>query len=260
MNHIAKTFVAGDGRAYRSHTWESREGGYRRTAILAGNGAWPVEREKRLVDFLLDRGFRVMSLELAFGAPTPPRARLGPFRKAISDFAAEAAPIGLPVYLLASSLSGSALLPAAEGIRGIAALALIGPVVEFPPPGLKSAFFLFPTAQLEIGREGQSGLPESLDGFQAGPALLRFNKRDLKEAAADLKRRLGDGLSLPAAAFAGEEDPWLSPAGRLELSKAGVKVYSYPRVRREPGHDRYADNFYADLGSFLDEVEAKKNG
>jgi len=260
MNHIAKSFISSDGRVYRSHSWESREGGYRRTAILVGNGAWPVETEKKLVGFLIDRGFRVLSLELAFGAPQLPRARLGSFRLAIADFVKEATPIGLPVYVLASSFSGSALAPTAETLQGIAALALISPVVEFPPPKLKSPLFFLPSTQLEVQREDQSGLPELLDGFQASTVTLRFSKRDLKEAAADLKRVLDDKVAIPAAAFAGEDDPWLSQAGRLGLSAAGVKVYSYPRVRREPGHDRYADNFYADLGSFLDEVEAKKNG
>ena len=74
----------------------------------------------------------------------------------------------------------------------------------------------------------------------------------------DIERSLGKPQTVPTAAFAGEDDPFLSQEGIKALSKAGLKVYSYPRVKHEPGHDRYADNFYADLGSFLDEVEAGK--
>jgi alpha-beta hydrolase superfamily lysophospholipase len=258
MNHIAKNFVSSAGRAYRSHSWESREGGYRRTAIVVGNGCWSVQAEKRLVSFLLDRGFRVQSLELALGSIQAPRPRLAAFRTAISDFAKEATPVGLPIYILAASFSGIALLPIVEGIQGFAALALLSPVVNLPPPKRSFLSFLLPTVQLGLARADQSGLPELLDGFQAGEAQLRLNKRDLKEAAADFERALEGGLKSPVAAFAGEDDPWLSQAGRQSLASAGVKVFSYPRVKREMAHDRYADNYYADLGSFLDEVEARK--
>ena len=35
-----------------------------------------------------------------------------------------------------------------------------------------------------------------------------------------------------------------------------MKVYAYPRVRHALAYDRYSDNYYADLGAFLDGVEA----
>ena len=44
--------------------------------------------------------------------------------------------------------------------------------------------------------------------------------------------------------------------GRAALSRSGAKLFAYPRVRHEPGRDRYTDNYFADIGSFLDEVES----
>lgn len=263
MNHISKSFVSSDGRAYKCHSWELREGGYRRAALLVGNGLWPAGKETKLISFLIDRGFRVISPELAFGGaamPAMPRIRLGAFREAISSFAGTEAPLRLPLYLVASSFSAGALLSAAKGIEGIAAMALIAPVVELPPPGLKVPIFFLPKAELAVKREDLSGSPELLEGFAdsgaQGSSKLIFDKRDLKTAAAEIAAALEERAGPPAAAFAGEDDPYLSRAGRDALSRAGIKVYSYPRIRREPAHDRYADNFFADLGSFLDEVEA----
>ena len=258
MNHISKMFAPDGGRAYRSHSWELREGGFRRVAVLVGNGVWPAHKEKRLVAFLIDRGFCVLSLEIAFGSPETPRVRLHAFRDAVAAFAKEANPLGLPLYLLASSFSASALLPVAGGMEHMAALALVSPIVEFPPHGLKTPVFFMPTAELAAGPESQSGQPELLEGLADAAAALKFRKRDLKDAAADIARSLEKPYGIPAAAFAGQDDPLLSQEGLGSLSRAGIKVYSYPRVKREPGRDRYADNYFAILGSFLDEVEAGK--
>jgi hypothetical protein len=258
MNHISKSFVTGDGRAHKCHSWESREGGYRRAALLVGNGVWPVDKETRLISFLMDRGFRVLSLDLAFGSPEAPRVSLRAFREAIAAYAREATPLGLPLYLIASSFSGGALLPALGKIDGIAAAALLAPVVEFPPAGLRKSLFFMPTAELSLGREEQSGCPELLEGLAEGRSTLKFRKRDLKAAAAELAATLGKPLGVTAAAFVGEDDRMLSQGGRDALAKAGAKIYSYPRVRHVPAHDRYSDNFFADLGSFLDEAEAGK--
>ncbi len=258
MNHISKSFTSGEGRVYKSHSWEQREGGFRRTALVVGNGLWPVQKEERLINFLLDRGFRVLSLEAAYGPHETPRLRLRSFIGAIVDFAKQASLDGLPLYLLASSFSASALLPAAAEIPGLAALGLVSPIVDFALPKVKMPLFFLSAAELAVKTEHLSGMPELLEGFFQGEAQLKFHKRDLRTAGSDVARALEKGFSFPVAAFAGQDDPFLDEAGRSALSKAGVKVFSYPRVRREPGHDRYTDNYYADLGSFLDEVETKK--
>jgi hypothetical protein len=258
MNHISKMFASSGGRVYRSHSWELRERGNRRAALLVGNGLWPAHKEKRLVSFLLDHGFFVFSLDLAFGSSNAPRVRLGAFRDAIASFAKSAKPIGLPLYLVASSFSASALLPVAADMEGIAAVAFVSPIVEFPPPKLKSALFFLPTARLAVGPELLSGRPELLEGLAEGVSVLKFRKRDLETLAADVSRALEKPFGIPVAVFAGEEDPFLSQLGFQALSRAGAKVHSYPGVRREPGRDRLADDFYADFGFFLDEVEAGK--
>jgi hypothetical protein len=254
MNHIAKNFETKEGRVYKSHSWELREGGYRRAALIVGHGLWPVSEELKLIGFLLDRGFLVISLEVAYGSSQRPR--LSTFREAVAAFAEEAAPVGLPLYILASSFSASALLPVAEKLPEATALALISPIVDFPPPGLKVPLFFWPSAELPVETSELSGAPEGLTGLLEGKSGFRFRRRDLKDLAAELMRILEAPLGLPTAAFAGEDDHLLPESGRRILSEAGIRVYSYPRVKREPGHDRYVDNFYADLGSFLDEVEA----
>jgi hypothetical protein len=261
MNHISTSFALDDGRSYKSHSWELREGGYRRVALLLGNGLWPIAKEPRMIAFLLDRGFRILTLDIAFGSALFPRVGLRAYREAVGSFARASVEPDLPFYILASSFSAGALLPIASSIPGLAAVALLAPVVEFPPPRLKRSCFLCPSAELAIRPEdlcGESELAAALvsEGLIAARAPLKFRKRDLWTAAADLASALAEGLAVPVAAFSGDDDPFITQEGRLALSRSGAKLYAYPRVKHEPGRDRYADNYYADLGSFLGEVES----
>jgi alpha-beta hydrolase superfamily lysophospholipase len=259
MNHITKDFAAGDGRHCRCHSWEIREGGYRRIALFVGNGIWPVAKETRLIGFLLDRGFRVLAPEIAFGSSSVPRFKLDDFRQAVAALSVQVPSkleSALPLYLLASSASAGALLPVVSSLPGLASIALIAPIVDFPPPGLHRRLLFWRSAELAIVPDALSGMPELLKDLVPERPSLNFRARDLKKAAADLASRLDMSLGVPFAAFSGDDDPLITKEGRLALERAGAKLYSYPRVRHEPGHDRYADNFYADLGSFLDSVEA----
>lgn len=259
MNHLTQGFASRDGRVFKSHSWELHEGGYRRLALLVGGGARPVDQEPRLIGFLLERGFRIAALDLAYGAPVGPgyaRPDLRAFREALSSFAASNESPDLPLYVIAESFSAGALLPVAEVLPTAAAWALVAPVVEFPPPGAPRPCFLAPSVTLKVGPEELCGDPE-LRGAMAGEALsFSFRMRDLRLADAELGATMAAAFACPVAAFSGESDPFLGEAGRVRLQRFGAKVYGYPRVRHDPGRDRYADNFYADLGSFLDEVEA----
>jgi alpha-beta hydrolase superfamily lysophospholipase len=261
MNHISMNITARDGHVYKCHSWELREGGYRRIVLLVGGGARPVDQETHLVRFLLDRGFRVAALDLAYGAPlegSGARPSLRAFRETVASFAAENAAPYLPFYVVALSFSAGALLPVADSLPTAAAWALIAPVVEFPPAGLKRSCFFLPSAELAVGPKELCGDPELLEEWSDKARAFRFRKADLKTAAADLGSALETSMGCPVAAFSGESDPFLAEGGRAALKRAGVKIYGYPRARHDPGHDRYADNFFADLGSFLDEVEAGK--
>jgi hypothetical protein len=257
--------MAGGGRAFKFHSWEIREGGYRKTALFLGNGLWPLENEERLIRFLLDRNFRVLAPEIAYGSGPAPRLGLQAFRKALVSFAKAEIASGLPLYLIACSASAGAVLPIASTLPELAAVALIAPIVDFPPPGSRRPFFILPGGELAMTPEALSGEPELLEGLVSPKTVLRFRGRDQRELNAGLGRLCApkDPVKAPALAFfAGDEDPCLSPEGRSLLARAGAKQYGYPRVRHEPGRDRFADNYYADLGSFLDEVEAraKKRG
>jgi alpha-beta hydrolase superfamily lysophospholipase len=261
MNHISKSFLARDGRTYKSHSWELREGGYKRIALLVGSGERPIDQESRLVRFLLDRGFRVVALDLAYGAPLDsgaPRPGLRSFREAIAAFAAANEAPYMPFYIIASSFSAGALLPIAASMPQAAAWALIAPVVEFPPLGLRRSCFFMPSADLSVGPKELCGDPDLLEKWADKSKLYKFRKSELKAAGSELASALTKDFGCPLAAFSGEADPFISEAGRASLKQAGSKLYGYPRVRHDPGFDRYADNYYADLGSFLDEVEAGK--
>jgi len=258
MNHIARDFASRDGRSYRCHSWELRQGGYRRIALYWGNGLWPAVEETKLIGFLVEKGFKVLALDLAFGQAEGPTIGLRAFREAAASLAAEASDSGLPVYLIASSFSASALLPAVKEFGPIVSTALIAPVLLFPPAGLRSTFPCFAAATLRVDALTLSGEPALLDGLMDRPRHQRFRKRDLRALASESPLARASELGGRAAVFAGEEDPLLGDGELRELEKAGVRVYSYPRVRREPARDRYSDNFYADLGSFLDEMESTR--
>jgi alpha-beta hydrolase superfamily lysophospholipase len=261
MNHISKSFALGDGRSCKSHYWELREGGYRRVALLLGNGLRPAEKETRMISFLLERGFRVVSLDIAFGSAEGPRIALRTFRDAVTAFAKGSADPGLPFYVLASSFSAGAILPIASSIPGLAAMALFAPVVDFPQPRFKKTCFLMPFVELEVKSEdlcGEASLAEALvsEGLVKARSTLRFRKRDLHTLGAELATVLTRTPAIPVGIFTGEDDPFVAREGRSAFARSKARVYSYPRVRHEPGRDRYADNFYADLGAFLGEVES----
>jgi hypothetical protein len=257
MNHIARDFASRDGRSYRLHSWELRQGGYRRIALLWGNGLWPAADETRLLGFLVERGFKATALDLAYGSDDPPRVGLRAFRQAAASLAAAVSGEGLPVYLIASSFSASALIGAMKELGPLAAAALIAPVLSFPPAGLRSPLPFFGSATLRVDAQALSGESALLDGHMDRPRRYRFRKADLRSLAAEPLATGAAQLAGRAAVFAGEDDPLLGRGDLDELRMAGVRVYSYPRVRREVARDRYSDNYYADLGSFLDETETK---
>ncbi len=259
MNHIARDFSSGDGRAYRLHVWELRQGGYRKNAVYWGNGLWPVMRDKRLVSFLIERGFKVSALELAFGSAIPPYVGLRSFRRAAVALLTEVSAAGLPVYMIASSFSASALLSVLQDLSRVEAAALIAPVFRFPPPGLRSTFPCFSAASLRLDAGSLSGEPALLEGLADPPRQCRFRKRDMRILSSEQLVARASGLAARAAVFAGEDDPLIDKDDLRSLKEAGLRLYSYPRVKREPGRDRYADNFYADLGSFLDEMESRSS-
>lgn len=260
MNHIASDYTAPDGTRHRSHAWELREGGYRRIALVLGYPFWPTAREKRLLRFLMDRGFRVHSLELSFGSSGGQKASLIAMRAAVSSYAAEIqGRHGLPLYILASSFSAALVDPALRMLDGLAGLGLISPVLDYPPLGLLTPrCFLRQWSSLAVSVDQLSGLPASLDEVLDGAVPgLRFSRRDLRALAAERTADFLSSVGVPIAIFGGEDDPFLPASTRERMASTGAKNYAYPRVRHVPAHDRYADNFYADLGSFIDEVEAR---
>jgi alpha-beta hydrolase superfamily lysophospholipase len=260
MNHIASSFTAPDGGTYRSHMWELRDSGYRRLALVLGFPFWPLGRDKRLLDFLLERGFLVHSIELGFASADKPREDIASLRRAAVAYAASLqSRTALPLYLVAQSFN-AALAPAFYRHEGLAAAALVSPVLDYPPAGIKMPRCLFAAiAELELARENLSGKPELLDELLGGSVpVAKFLKRDLKTLHSESPATLAPELGAPVGVFAGEEDPLLAAPIREALASGGAKIYSYPRVRHIPPFDRYADNYYADLGSFLDEVEARR--
>ncbi|HUW40243.1 MAG TPA: alpha/beta fold hydrolase [Rectinemataceae bacterium] len=264
MNHIASNFASPDGVVYRSHLWELRDSGYRRSALVLGFPFWSLGRDRRLITFLLDRGFLVHSIELGFASSDRPRADLGSLRRAAAAYADSLRERGLPLYLVAQSFN-AAMVPAFLRRKELAAAALVSPVLDYPPPGTKMPRCIFgAAAETMIPRESLSGKPELLDGIMGPEAYTaKFSKRDLKALHSESPATLAPELGAPVAVFAGEEDPFVSAPIREALASGGAKIYSYPRVRHIPPFDRYADNYYADLGSFFDEIEvasARKKG
>lgn len=261
MNHIASSFTAPDGNVYRSHAWELRDGGYRRLALVLGFPLWPLGRDGRLLSFLLDRGFLAHSIELGFASGQKPRASLASLRQAAVAYARSLqAAKQLPLYLITQSFN-AALAPAFRRHEGLAGAALISPVLDFPPPGtVMPHCFLGSTAELRLSQDVLTSRPELLEGLLEGQVPpVKFLKRDLKTLHAESPATIAPELAAPVAAFAGEDDTLLTAPIREALASGGAKLYTYPRVRHLPPFDRYADNFYADLGSFLDELEATKS-
>jgi hypothetical protein len=258
---MSTSFSAQNGHSYKCHSWELREGGYRKIALLVGDGVRPVDQESRLLSFLLERSFRIVALDLAYGAQSEPglqRPDLRAFREAMAAFASANEAPSLPFYVIAQSFSAGALLPVADVLPTAAAWALIAPVVEFPPRRLKRVCFLSPYAELDLTPQDLCGDDELLADWRDKGQVFRFRMSDMRLAASDLGAALETRLDCPVAAFAGEADPFLTDAGRVALKRGGARLYGYPRVKHDPGRDRYSDNYYADLGAFLDEVEAGK--
>ena len=87
----------------------SAKAGIGKIALLFGYSLWPIAREKRLIGFLMERGFRVNALELGIGSSAYPKPSLDSIRAAAKAYATELASPALPLYVLASSLSAAAV-------------------------------------------------------------------------------------------------------------------------------------------------------
>ncbi len=268
MNHIASDFMRSNGTKYRYQVWEIRQHAFKESAIVFGSPFFEVGKDKRFIKYLLNRNFRVYAPDFRFfGQSTDGRKGIDEMVDAAEDFCGFVKKTdGLPIVLMSLSVSAPlALRLVADRCPEVSSVAFIAPVFGLGMTNLSvPRFFLKTRAALKVEKEDLIGREDDPTGATPPFALeSSFSKRAVKEIRKDAsttKDRLVEAAEkCSIGIFAGDGDPFSESALVDGLAnEPGIKTYAHLRSKHLIMHDRHADNFYRNLGIFLDEVEAKK--
>lgn len=262
MNHIRSTWKGAQGLPLAYEYWEKSQGSYRWIALVLEDPLMPLRENQRLLDFLLERRFKVYAVSW----PTHSGQALGAHGlKALSSQLAAfirhlSESQSLPIVALPQSFHALPFLACFLDFRPpLRAVAFLSPVFALPI-GLsaKRTCFLAKELTLRVAREDLA-LPgfEADMGLQQSPSLLHFPRRLIRE----LERRqtiLAQGLSelssaSPCAVFSGEDDRLLGLADLSQVKACSTAdCFRYPRMRHLNCLDHHWDNLAQDLLLWLD--------
>jgi hypothetical protein len=262
MNHTRSVFHAPGVPSFPFESWEVRQGGFRRTAILLTGGFLPSDAIPSLREALLSRYFKVYAPafpELRTGKGKP--AGLEELIRGLHAFAVSArkGDGGVPMVAIAASFLCLPFMAAlGRDFPPLESIALLSPVVDFARTPLAVPLFLRRWVTVRPP-EGALGSPEELKvmGDRIVPEL-RMPKRLIKgmrRLSQPPAGRKGDTI----AVFTGEADPIMAgnPAGKW-AEGIGAEVHSYPRGTHLLFFDKHSENVLRDLCSFLDRSAARK--
>jgi hypothetical protein len=262
MNHTRSVYRAPDGLSFPFQTWEVRQGGFRRTALLLTDGFLPAEAFSGLRELLLARYFKIYAPAfpgLRSGGGKPPGLRelgmglLG-FLRSVSEKDG-----GVPVAaIVASVLCLPFLACLSKEFPRLESIALLSPLADFSRPPFAVPLFLRRWVTLRAAEDALGDAEE----LKAVEGELRTELRAPKRLIRDMRGRAEPPVARKGdlvAAFVGEADPLLAgnPADAW-LKACGAELHSYPRGRHLLFFDKHSKNVLRDLGAFLDRTAAKK--
>ena len=264
MNHIKSNFIAADGEKIPYHSWEIRQGGYSRIAIVIGDPYLPVEENKRLIDFLLENYFKVYAPLIPETNPDSNncggldeyQSHVGGFRSFVEgkEGNLKMIPMVFSVSVLPFLSYYFKVLPSFERI------VLFSPVLDYTGNPVASSGFLKKRINLSFN---ESMLSEVKDERESIEKLLLKNPSISKKLVKDLRKEFKvfppsyplDSVNTRIGIFYGESDELVSlekiDALKNSLKNAKVETHSYPRMRHFLFNDKYWKNMLNDLKIFL---------
>lgn len=262
MNHTKSVFHAPGGPSFSYHSWEVRQGGFRRAAILLVDGFLPAESYGGLLDLLLGRYFKVYAAALPdMRSPKQKPMGLAEFSRGLAAFTRWAGEKdrGVPQLAIVSSmLCLPFLCAAAKDFPRLQGVALLSPLASFTLPPFAVPLFLRRWVKVRPPEDSLGTAEEVKEMGKLLAGELRVPKRLVKDV-----RRLSGPFKVPGGAevavFAGEGDPLLSANPAADLARSlGAELYSYPRGKHLLFWDKHSKNVLKDLGAFLDRAAARK--
>ncbi len=264
MNHIKAFLKTDDGYKIPYHSWELRQGGYKWLALVLKDPYLPIERNERLVNFLLENYFKIYAPEIpeisnSDGKPMGVdgfSAHLGSFRAFLED-----KENNLPIVPFVFSVASLPFLYYYfHVLPPFKKLILFSPVLDYSKKPVEGSLFCKSRIRLsfsddmlsEVGSE-RAEVEKAMD---RSPLVSKKLVKDLRREFREFPGELGvDTVDVRVGIFYGESDTLVSVdrvnALKDSLSNGDVDIYTYPRVRHFIFNDKYWKNLLEDLKVFL---------
>ncbi len=266
MNHIKSVFKASDGTRIPYHSWEIRQGGYGRIAIVLGDSYTRIEENRRLVDFLLENYFKIYAPlipevnpeERASGGIDEFSLHFGSFRSFLEEKEKKLkmVPFVFSVSVLPFLSYYFRVLPPFKR------MVFFSPVLDFREKPLNTSLLFKKRVGLSFEDDM---LSEVEDERSAIRRILIENPTISKRLVRDMRREFDDFpgdypldvVSARIAVYYGEFDRLVN-INRLELLKESLKnarmeMHGYPRMKHFLFYDKYWKRMLGDLKIFLTE-------
>ncbi|RKX81497.1 MAG: hypothetical protein DRP57_11795 [Spirochaetes bacterium] len=268
MNHIQSQFKTEEGVSIPYHSWEIRQGGYKWVALVLQGPFLAANKNKRFIDFLLEKYFKVYAPDIPEMTVASGRtANYGGLREYavnIESFRAfvEKKEGSLPIIPFVFSLSALPFLYYYFNVRPpVRAFALFSPIFDCTGT-LFGSSFLF-KKRLNLKYHSSSILSDTVSErseiekeIERNGSVSKKLVKELKKLSVNYPGKLEMAhTDVNVGIFFGEADSLISLSSINALKdnlKAGrVSLYSYPRVKHILFYDKYWKRTEDDLSLFL---------
>ncbi len=264
MNHIKASLKTDDGYRIPYHSWELRQGGYKWLALVLRDPYFPIERNERLINFLLENYFKLYAPEIpeisnSAGKPMGIdgfSAHLGSFRAFLEE-----KEDNLPIVPFVFSISALPFLYYYfHVLPPFKKIVMFSPVLDYSKKPLEGSLFCKSRIQVAFSDDMLSEVAaersEAEKAMDKSPTVSKKLVKDLRREFASFPGELGvDTVNVRIGVFYGESDGLVSVervnALKDSLKSGEVEIYTYPRVRHFMFNDKYWKNLLNDLKVFL---------
>ena len=271
MNHVKTYYKTGEGVDIHYHSWEVRQGGYKWIALVLEGPYLPVDKNKRMVEFLLKKYFKVyspgipeitsiVSKETSYNGNGGLRrylANIGSFRSFIEEREGD-----MPVIPFVFSISALPFLYYYFNVLPpFKAFVLFSPVLDYKMPPVNGPLFL--KRRVKVRYKSSEILSDTEEERRTVEPLITGDNSVSKKLVKDLRREFkkfpGDlpvtPDSVSIGVYYGEADV-LTSVSRIEglqnrLKNGKLEIFKYPRMKHIIFYDKYWKKMEDDLNLFF---------
>ncbi len=262
MNHLTTIFKTRDGGEIPYQTWEKNIGAYKRIALVIQGPFLSMNKNKRMINFLLENNFKIYVPELLESRGLDSYIKhLDEFRSFINENEEN-------IKIIPFSFSTNCLpflYYCLNFFPVFKLFILISPILDFFSYPLKGLLYFKKNKKLDIRDEvlvsgGQDSGIEYPIADQKGMISCKFIRGTRKKQKDIIIESFLSSLKCSAGIFYGEEDSMVAINSIDTITKGAderlVSCFSYPRSRHILSYGKYYKNFYRDLKLFIEAHES----